>query len=516
MEELDAIASVAFDLTGALGAADRYGRLLEALRQAIPYDAATLMRYEDDVLVPLAAVGLSDDALGRRFPVRDHPRLQVLCRSDEPVRFPANSPLVDPFDGLLSGVRADRRRIHACLGCPLRVDGQLIGTLTADALEPLAFDGIEQRFLVVLGALAAAALRTTDLLDALERSAERQGQIAQDLMRDVEQRRGSDLLGTSAPLERLRQEIDIVGGTDLSVLITGETGAGKELVARAVYAASARRSEPMLYVNCAALPETLAESELFGHVRGAFTGATTNRPGKFEIADGGTLFLDEVGELSQSVQPKLLRVLQEGEVQRVGTEKTIRVNVRVLTATNRDLEREVRDGRFRADLFHRINVYTLHVPSLRERSSDIALLAGYFCDQARRQVAVGPVRLSPDAVEVLHHYPWPGNVRELKNVLSRATVKAAVDVPRGDPVLITPRHLGPDFTRTPDPEPLLECADSAPLPEGFNMKEAFREYQRCLIHRALDQTKGNWAAAARVLGTNRSNLHHLAKRLGLK
>jgi anaerobic nitric oxide reductase transcription regulator len=293
------------------------------------------------VLVPVAARGLSEDALGRRFQVAEHPRLEVICRSEDPVRFPAVSPLPDPFDGLLSGVRGEHQRIHACLGWPLRVDGLLIGTLTADALAPEAFDRIEQRFLVALGALASAALRTTDLLDALERSAERQGQIAQDLMRDVQLRRGSDLLGTSTAMRRLRQEIDIVGATELSVLITGETGAGKELVARAGHAASERRAAPMLYVNCAALPDTLAESELFGHVRGAFTGATTDRPGKFEIAGGGTLFLDEIGELSQSVQPKLLRVLQEGEVQRVGTEKTIQVDVRVLTATNRDLQRDV-------------------------------------------------------------------------------------------------------------------------------------------------------------------------------
>ena len=516
MSELDTLVSVALDLTGALGGEDRYGRLLEALRQAIPYDAAALMRYDGDVLVPVAARGLSDDALGRRFTVSEHPRLAVICRSEEPVRFPSDSPMADPFDGLIGGGNGAVQRIHACLGCPLRVDGKLIGTLTADAIAPHAFDEIEQQYLVALGALAATALRTTDLLDALERSAERQGQIARDLMRDVQQRSGSDLLGTSAPMEKLRQEIDLVAKTDLTVLITGETGVGKELVARAVHAASDRHTEPMLYINCAALPDTLAESELFGHVRGAFTGATTDRPGKFELADEGTLFLDEVGELSQTVQPKLLRVLQEGEIQRVGTEKIIRVNVRVLTATNRDLEREVEKGRFRADLYHRINVYSVLVPSLRERDDDIALLAGYFCDTARRQVAVGPVRLSPDAVEVLRRYPWPGNVRELRNVLSRVTLKAAASVPRGEPVLITPRHLGPDFVREETPEPPYTCTEDSPLPPGLTMKEAVKEYQRCLIQRALELSGDNWAAAARSLGTTRSNLHHLAKRLGLK
>jgi len=515
MDQLDAILSVALDLTGALTAKDRYGRLLEALRLAIPYDAATLMRLEGDVLVPVVARGLSDDALGRRFVVHEHPRLEVICRSAEPVRFPADSDLPDPFDGMLVDDAGQFRRIHACLGCPLLVDGELIGTLTADALQIRAFDELEQRFLAAVGALAAAVLRTTDLLDALERSAERQGHLARDLMRDAQQREGSELLGTSAPMERLRGEIDLVARSDLTVLINGETGTGKELVARAVHRASDRRDEPMLYINCAALPEALAESELFGHVRGAFTGAGADRPGKFEVADGGTLLLDEIGELSLSVQPKLLRALQEGDIQRVGTDKPIRVNVRVLAATNRTLEREVEAGRFRADLFHRVNVYGLRIPPLRERPGDIALLAGHFCDTARRRLTLGPVRLSAEAVGLLHHYPWPGNVRELKNVLFRVTLKAAAGVPRGEPVIITPFHLGPDFSQGGQPSPPLAPTNAA-LPEDVTMKQAVRQYQRNLIQNALARNEGNWAAAARSLGMHRSNLHHLASRLGLR
>lgn len=516
MDQLDTILSLALDLTGALNAEDRYGRLLEALQLAIPYDAATLMRLEGDTLVPVVARGLSDDALGRRFVIAEHPRLEVICKSTEPVRFPADSDLPDPFDGLLSDDAGRFQRIHACLGCPLRVDGELIGTLTADALHYNAFEGLEQRFLTAVGALAAAVLRTTTLLDALEHSAERQGQIVRDLMRDVQQREGRELLGTSSPMERLRREIDMVGRSDLTVLITGETGTGKELVARAVHQASDRKNEPMLYVNCAALPDTLAESELFGHVRGAFTGATSDRPGKFEVADGGTLLLDEIGELSLTVQPKLLRALQEGEIQRVGTEKPIRVSVRLLAATNRDLEKEVEAGRFRADLYHRVNVYGLQIPPLRERTGDIALLAGYFCDVARRRLALGPVRLSPQAADVLRHYPWPGNVRELKNLLFRVTLKASAGVPRGEPVIITPAHLGSDFTRKSEPDRLRGAVDAPSLPAGLTLKKAVQEYQRHLIHSALDQSSGNWAAAARSLGMHRSNLHHLAARLGMR
>jgi len=516
MDQLDAILSVAIDLTAALSAEDRYGRLLEALRIAIPYDAATLMRLEGDVLVPVVARGLSEDAMGRRFKLAEHPRLNLICKSTEPIRFPADSGLPDPFDGLLVNDEGLFQRIHACLGCPLRVDGELIGTLTADALTTNAFAGIEQRFLAALGALAATTLHTSDLLEAVERSAVRQGQIARDLMRDVQQREGSEILGTSAPMERLRQEIDLVARTDLTVLINGETGTGKELVARGVHAASDRRDEPMLYVNCAALPESLAESELFGHVRGAFTGATTDRPGKFEVADGGTLLLDEIGELSLSVQPKLLRALQDGDIQRVGTEKAIHVNVRLITATNRNLEQEVKAGRFRADLYHRVNVYGLRIPPLRERPGDIALLAGYFCDVARRQLALGPVRLSAEASEVLKHYPWPGNVRELKNVLSRITLKAAAHVERGQPVIIRPEHLGPDFTREPTPGQSPTPTGPLPLNSDLPLKEAIVEYKRHLIESALAANQGNWAAAARALGMHRSNLHHLATRLGLR
>jgi hypothetical protein len=218
----------------------------------------------------------------------------------------------------------------------------------------------------------AQRLNTGALFGALELASKRHERLASVLQQDAAARDGGgQILGTSAPIQRVRQDIELVARSDFAVLITGETGVGKEPVARAVHDASTRHSEPLIYVNCAALPETIVESELFGHVRGAFTGANADRAGKFEVADRGTLFLDEVGELPLSVQPKLLRALQQGEVQRVGSDQTLRVNVRVVAATNRDLPREVDAGRFRADLFHRLNMYPIHVPPLRERRSDI-------------------------------------------------------------------------------------------------------------------------------------------------
>jgi anaerobic nitric oxide reductase transcription regulator len=204
--------------------------------------------------------------------------------------------------------------------------------------------------------------------------------------------------------------------------VTGETGVGKELVARHVHAGSRRREEAIIHVNCAALPESVAESELFGHVAGAFTGAVRDRAGKFEVADGGSLFLDEIGELPLSLQPKLLRALQQGEIQRIGSDRLHRVDVRIIAATNRDLISEVERGRFRADLYHRLAVYPIRVPALRERREDIPLLATHFADSTRRRLGLGPLRLGEDVRERLAAADWPGNVRELENVVNRAVL----------------------------------------------------------------------------------------------
>ncbi|WP_437563243.1 nitric oxide reductase transcriptional regulator NorR [Sorangium sp. So ce542] len=522
MPSLEALLAVALDLTTSLGAEDRYRRLLEAVRQVVPCDAACLMRYDDGALVPLAAHGLAPEALGRTFCARAHPRLDILCHADAPVRFPPDSDLPDPFDGLLALDATSLAHVHACLGCPLRVEGALVGLLTADALDPRAFEGVDAATLSWLGALAGAALRTSQLIDALEHSAERLGLVAEDLRRAAERERGAGLLGTSPAMQRLRDEIALVGPSDLTVLITGETGAGKELAARAVHAASRRRGEPLLYVNCAALPASVAESELFGHVRGAFTGAEQHRPGKLEVADGGTLFLDEIGELPLSIQPKLLRALQEGEVQRVGADRSLRVDVRIVAATNRDIEKEVAEGRFRADLFHRLNVVRLAVPPLRERRSDIPLLAGHFCEEARARLGVGPVRISRAARELLVQGAWPGNVRELENTVFRMALQASRGAPRGAPVVLQPAHLGGSLAAAAPAPPSEGAKDAegdggeAPPSAGATLHERVDAYQRDLIQEAVARHDGNWAAAARALGMHRSNLHHLAKRLGLR
>lgn len=513
---MDTLVSIALDLTAAMTAKDRYERLLVAIEKVLPYDAAALMRVDGNLLIPVAARGLLPDAMGREYARSSHPRLDIICNSDEPVRFPADNALPDPFDGLLS-VNVDAlSHIHACLGCPLRVDSTLIGVLTADALDPKAFDDMDPRFLKAVGALAGAQMQTASLIDALEKSAERQGQIASELMQDIHQRQGSQILGGSSVVEHLRREIDLVARSDFTVLVLGETGVGKELVVRAIHTASNRREAPLLYLNCAALPETLAESELFGHTKGSFTGASRDRAGKFELANHGTLFLDEIGELPLSVQPKLLRAIQEGEIQRVGSDKTSKVNVRLLAATNRNLEQEVDEKRFRADLFHRLNVYPINVPALRTRKEDLPLLAGHFCERIQRRLGLGPVRISPDSYDAMTCYDWPGNVRELENVISRAALKASFESAKGDQVVIYPSHLGGDLIPADLPSRPPLPKENVIFTKGFSFNDEVKNYKRKMIMKAINKNNGNWAAAARDLNMHRSNLHNLAKRLELR
>lgn len=515
---LDSLLPIALDITASLSTEDRLQRLIEAVRRALPCDAAAILRLEEGELVPIASHGLSDDIRGRRFRLDEHPRLSIVCNHDQPTLFPADSTLPDPYDGLMDGVESLNNQVHACLGCPLRVEGELVGVLTVDAIKAGAFDAIESSSLVYLSALAGAALRTCDLIAALEERARREGQMAGDLLREMYKDRGGQLLGQSEVMAKLRENIELVAQSDFPVLVSGETGTGKELIVHALHAASRRSQQPLVYVNCAALPESIAESELFGHVKGAFTGATEARPGKFSIADGASLFLDEVGELSQHVQPKLLRALQAGEIQRVGADHTTRVDVRVFAATNRDLEAEVKAGRFRSDLLHRLDVCRIHSPALREHREDIPDLAGHAADGLRRKLGTGPIRFTPDSQGVLMAATWPGNVRELENQIARAALTAAARVSSGDPVEIR----AADFTglsglsQESQGGPSPSTASGTSAKRSISLRDSVDEHQRNLISDCVQRHKGNWSAAARELGLHRSNLHHLAKRLGLR
>jgi anaerobic nitric oxide reductase transcription regulator len=395
------------------------------------------------------------------------------------------------------------------MGCPIVVGGEVIGALTFDALDPKAFEHVEDDTVAMIAALAGAAIHTTLLAGALEHVAVRNQLVARQLVREALDRAGGQLLGSSPGMVRVRNEIEILARSELTTLVTGETGVGKELVVHAIHAKSRRHDKPLVRVNCAALPESLAESELFGHVRGSFTGAVDHRAGKFEMAEGGTLFLDEIGELPLSIQPKLLRVLQSGEVQRIGSDKILSVDVRVVAATNRDLEAEVRAGRFRGDLFYRLSVYPLEVPPLRERFDDIPLLSGHFLDLAQERLAIGQLRLSVEARKRLRTHAWPGNVRELEHTILRAALRAA-EGRRDDTIVIEAHHLGLDSAPITEKEVPVVPKARQPL------RDRVDEFTRQLVASTVAECDDNWAEAARRLGLQRGNLHRLASRLGLR
>jgi Nif-specific regulatory protein len=293
----------------------------------------------------------------------------------------------------------------------------------------------------------------------------------------------NNIVGRSKAVQRVYELVEQVARASTTVMITGESGTGKELVASAIHYASSRSSKPFIRVNCGALPEGVIDSELFGHEKGAFTGAIQMRKGRFEMADGGTLFLDEVGELTLSAQVKLLRVLQEREFERVGGTKTVKVDVRVITATSRQLEQLVESGRFRPDLYYRLNVFPIHMPPLRDRKTDITLLADHFVAKYNNLHARNVRRISTSAIDMLTSYHWPGNVRELENCIERAILLSTDDVVRGHhlpPTLQTDVATGTEFKGT--------------------LQYELELHERTLILDALKSTRGNMAAAARMLG----------------
>jgi DNA-binding NtrC family response regulator len=313
------------------------------------------------------------------------------------------------------------------------------------------------------------------------------------------------LIGDSRPMVELRALIERAAPSDVPILIVGENGTGKELVARAIHDLSPRRSQPFVKLNCAAVPAELIESELFGHERGAFSGAIAQRRGRFEQADGGTLFLDEIGDMPPAMQAKLLRVLQDGELTRVGGAGEIRVDVRVISATNRPVEALLEKGEFREDLYYRISTLTLRTPPLRERAGDVGPLAAHFLEAACRRNHWKPRRLTADAVALLEQQPWRGNVRELRNVVERALILSAADPLTAAELRAALPQGGPGGGRT----------GPAPLPHEGSLKELADAFERDLIRERLRATRGNMAAAARSLGLERSHLYKKCRQLGI-
>lgn len=317
------------------------------------------------------------------------------------------------------------------------------------------------------------------------------------------------LIGSSPAMSRLYSLIEKISQTDVSVLITGESGTGKEMVAREIHARSRARSGPFVALNCAAMPEELIESELFGHEKGAFTGATGKRIGKFEAANKGTLFLDEIGDMSLSTQAKVLRVIEEKKFQRLGSNDLISTDARIISATNKQLDKEVEQQRFREDLFYRLAVLSLTLPPLRERKTDIAALAQAFCERYSVAYRIGPLRISKPVLKVLLDYSWPGNVRQLRNVIERSVVLADGEEITLD---VLPQEIA---SKQLQEGAMVDIAEGINIPLSLNFKDAKREFERKYIERCLENTSGNITQAASMLGMHRQSLQHKIKELGL-
>ncbi len=391
--------------------------------------------------------------------------------------------------------QGDRPPEMAFVCVPVRSGSETIGALSAERSygKENSFDE-DIRILSILSSLIAHAVRLRQF------SEEEKVLLAENqrLQRELADRyRPANIIGRSREMAPVYEMIGQVAGSDATVLIRGESGTGKELIAQAVHYASPRSEGPFVRVNCAALPEGLIESELFGHEKGAFTGAVQQRPGRFERAAGGTIFLDEIGELSPSVQVRLLRILQEREFERVGGTETLPTDVRVVAATNRPLEKDMEEGRFRTDLYYRLNVFPIHVPPLRDRRTDITLLADHFIEKYNERHDRSIVRLSTPAIDLLMSYHWPGNVRELENAIERAVLVADGDV-------LHARLLPPS----------LQMARPEDTPSG-PLNAQLEALERELLIDALKAHRGNRAAAARELGITERVMGLRVKKYGL-
>ena len=397
-----------------------------------------------------------------------------------------------PNSGKLRGVESlAAAEVRSLLCVPLSVFQRMIGCIYLDSTSSgtrLQEDHLQ--LMAAIAGISSVALDNARRLQWLERENQR-------LTTEISQEQS--LVGETAKMKEIYQFLAKVAPSESTVLITGESGTGKELAARALHRNSPRGGKPFVAINCAAIPESLLESDLFGHERGAFTGAGSQKKGRLEVADGGVVFLDEIGELAPPLQVKLLRVLQEREFERVGGTQPIKVNIRLIAATNRDLDEAVRKGEFRQDLYYRLAVVQLPMPALRERKEDIPMLARHFVQKYAKRCKVKPKPLSREAMAALVHYEWPGNVRELENAIERALVMGSSDM-----VLLE------DL-----PDSLLEQESSEEMTEG-KYHAGVKELKRRLILDAVEQTRGNYVEAAGILGVHPNYLHRLIRNLGLK
>ncbi len=380
--------------------------------------------------------------------------------------------------------------IRSLLCAPIVADNSVIGLIYLDFGERSRFDEGDLQIVTAVGAISSLAMKSIHQTEKLTEDNKRY-----HTEQEIEHR----MIGESAPMKKVFQFISRVAPSDSTVFVTGESGTGKELLAQAIHRNSARRDARFVAINCAVLTETLLESELFGHEKGAFTGAIAQKKGKFELADHGTLFLDEIAELGLSLQSKLLRVLQEHEFERVGGTRPIKVDLRLIAATNKDVKEEIQKGKFRQDLHYRLNVIELEMPPLRDRVEDIPLLTMYFLEKHAARTKRRILGMTQEAKAFLAQYSWPGNVRELENAIERAVVLSAGD-------WITPDDL---------PETVLESEPPAGVHLG-NYHESVQAVRKELILKAMEQAHGNFTEAAKLLGVHANYLHRLVRNLNLR
>jgi Nif-specific regulatory protein len=399
-------------------------------------------------------------------------------------------------DVALSGASSlARSHIHALMAVPLTIEEKTLGVIYLDTPDPSAhFDEHHLQLMRAIAAVASVALENIRQVNKLESENRRlQAEISIE----------HDMVGNSPRMREVYKFIAKAAPANSTVLIRGESGTGKELAARAIHLNSPRASHPFVAINCAALTETLLESELFGHEKGAFTGAVATKKGKLEAAQGGSVFLDEIGEMALPLQAKLLRVLQQHEFERVGGTRTIKADIRLIAATNRNLEQAIKDGGFREDLYYRLNVIRLNMPPLRERREDILPLAIYFTEKYGRECNRQIKGISPPAQACLLKYDWPGNVREFENAIERAVVLGSTDVIQVEDL----------------PEAVIETAPTSGSPSAgvaLNFYDAVKEAKKRLILDAFDQAQGSYTEAARLLGMHANHLHRLIRNLDMK
>jgi Nif-specific regulatory protein len=394
-----------------------------------------------------------------------------------------------------AGERKDLHKQEITFMCaPIFVNGQSIGAIGVDLRFNMARDyDADLKTIGVITAMLAQALKADYLVDDERR---RLMDENTHLLGELKERYDfSNIIGSGGPMRQVYEQIVQVAGANTTALIRGESGTGKELIAHAIHYNSPRADRPFVKVSCAALPDTLIESELFGYEKGAFTGANARRKGRFEMAEGGTLFLDEIGDINLTTQVKLLRVLQEREFERVGGTETLRSNVRLIAATNKDLEKAIAAGHFREDLYYRLNVFTIFVPPLRERKSDLLLLADHFLQKYAKEHRRDVRRISTPAIDMLSSYHWPGNVRELENVIERAVLVCDGGALHG-------HHL----------PPTLQTAQASGTVTRLSLGDAVAAYEKDLVQDALKTTRGNCAKAARLLSTTERILNYKVRK----